>query len=51
MQEIKGLSYEERLKDTQLVTAEGRRKRGDRTITLYKLMNNPEEVDTKNAHY
>ncbi len=44
--ELKDLTYEERLEEMKLSTPGKRRERGD-LITVYKLMNNLEEIDRK----
>ena len=44
---MEDLTYEERLKEMHLKTLKERRERGD-FITIYKLMNNLEEIDRKN---
>ena len=44
--ELEDLTYEERLKEMHLTTLKERRENGD-LITIYKLMNNLEEIDRK----
>ena len=44
--ELRELTYEERLNEMNLPSLEDRRERGD-LITVYKLMNNLEEIDRK----
>ena len=44
--ELEDFTYEERLKEIQLITLKEGRERGD-LIIIYKLMNNLEETDRK----
>ena len=44
--DLEDLTYEERLKEMHLTTLKETRERGD-LITIYRLMNNLEEIDRK----